>query len=124
MYNYIESNASMIRINRGDTYKAPLFINCGTLLEPKRYILQENDKVFFGVMEPNKLWEQSIMRQIYTYDCDKTEEGDIIIQITPEETQYLLPGTYYYMIKLVKYDENNEIDEVTTVVPTTLFVIM
>ena len=126
MYNYIESNASIIRINRGDSYEAPLFINGGTILEPERHILQNDEKIYFGVMEPNKLWEQSILRQVYTDDDEMTEDGDLIIKIHPEETEYLIPGTYYYMVKLVKYSdlEKDEVDKVTTVVPATLFYIM
>lgn len=124
MYKYIESNASMIRMNRGDTFQKPLFINGGTFLNPIRYSLQEGDKLYLGVMEPNHYWEQSILKQTYTSESEKTEEGDTLIKISPEETEYLIPGTYYYMIKLVKYDENNEVTEVSTVVPATLFVIL
>lgn len=105
MYKYIESNAPIIRINRGDSFSKPLFINCGTFMNPKRYQLQDGDKLYFGVMEPNKLWEQSILRQIYNKDSDMTEDGDVIIKITPEETQYLIPGTYYYQIKLLRTEE-------------------
>lgn len=124
MYKYIESNASIIRINRGDSFQKPLFINCGSWLTPVRYTLQENDKIYLGIMEPNHYWEQSILKQIYTSEDEKTEEGDTIIKIRPEETEYLIPGTYYYMIKLAKYDENNQVAEVITVVPATLFVIL
>ena len=64
--------------------------------------------MYFGVREPNKYWEQSILKQIYTSESDKTEDGDIIIKINPNETEYLIPGMYYYEIKLVKY-ENDEV---------------
>ena len=126
MYKYIPSNASIIRINRGDSFQSPLFINAGTILEPKRYILDDTEKVYFGLMEPNKIWEQSILRKIYTNQSETSEDGDLLIKLTPEDTQYLVPGTYYYMIKLVKYKDTtySEIDEVQTVVPTTLFYLM
>jgi len=120
MYKSVESNASIIRINRGDSFQKPLYINCGTFLNPVRYQLQEGDKVYFGVMEPNHYWEQSILRQRYDKDSDKTEDGDIIIKISPEETEYLLPGTYYYQVKLLRSEDL----EVKTVVPTTLFIIL
>ena len=124
MYNYIESNASIIRINRGDFYQAPLFINEGTVLEPKRHIIQSDEKVYFGIMEPNKLWEQSILRQIYTSESEMTEDGDLIITIPSKDTEFLIPGTYYYMVKLVKYSDKEEVDKVITVVPATLFYII
>lgn len=125
MFKYIESNASIITINRGDSFQKPLFINCGTLLNPQRYIIQEHDKVYLGVMEPNKFWEQSIIMQTYTTEDEMTEEGDLIIKINPEDTEYLIPGLYYYMIKLVTYDINDKnIEQVKTVVPKTIFNIL
>lgn len=123
MYNQIYSNSSTIRINRGDSFEAPLFINDGNCLDPQRHIIEEDEKVYFGVIEPNKFWEQAIIKQIYTSESEKTEDGDIIIKISPDETEYLIPGTYYYQIKLVKY-ENNEVKNVRTVVPTTLFYVL
>lgn len=123
MYNQIYSNASIIRLHRGDSFEAPLFINNGDCLNPVRHIVEPDEKVYFGVREPNKYWEQSILKQIYTSESDKTEEGDIIIKIKPEETEYLIPGTYYYEVKLVKY-KDDEVDQVRTVVPLTLFYIL
>ena len=123
MYNQIVSNASIIRLNRGDSFEAPLFINNGDCLNPERYYIEEGDKVYFALMEPNKFWEQAILKQIYTIDDEKTEEGDLIIKITPDETEYLTPGTYYYEIKLVKYIDGKA-DRVRTVVPHTLFYIL
>lgn len=120
MYKTVESNASIIRINRGDSFQKPLFINCGTFLNPKRYTLQQGDKVYFGVMEPNHFWEQSILRQVYNSESDMTEDGDLLIKIRPEDTEYLFPGTYYYMVKLLREEEQ----EVRTIVPATLFVIL
>lgn len=123
MYNQIDSNASIIRLPRGDSFEAPLFINDGDCLKPERHIVEPDEKVYFGVREPNKYWEQSILKQIYTDESEKTEDGDIIIKINPEETEYLIPGTYYYEVKLVKY-ENDKIKHVRTVVPLTLFYIL
>jgi len=49
-----------------------------------------------------------------------TEDGDLLIKIRPEDTEYLFPGTYYYMVKLLREEEQ----EVRTIVPATLFVIL
>jgi len=46
--------------------------------------------------------------QTYTTEDEMTEEGDLIIKINPEDTEYLIPGLYYYMIKLVTYDINDK----------------
>ena len=124
MLNYVESNASIIRLNRGDNFKAPLFINVGTWVNPVRYELKEGDRLYFGLMEPNMYWEQSIVKQIYTTDTSEfTADGDVYIKLSPEDTEYLTPGTYYYEIKLLKYVEGEE-GEVITVVPHTLFYIL
>lgn len=120
MYKTVESNASIIRINRGDSFQKPLFINCGTFLSPARYTLQAGDKVYFGVMEPNHYWEQSLIRQVYNKDSEMTEDGDLIIKLKPEDTEYLFPGTYYYQVKLLREEDQ----EVRTIVPSTLFVIL
>lgn len=103
--NFIPSNADIINLNRGDTLNAPLFINIGTFTNPIRYRLLPTDKLYFGIMEPNQCWENSIVRQVYTSESGKTKDGDIIIQLTPEDTEFLLPGTYYYMIKLLTTKE-------------------
>lgn len=124
MYKYIESNASIIRMNRGDSFQAPLFINDGTYLKPIQYQIKNEDKVYFGVMEPGKLWEQSILKQTYTNEDELDKDGNLIIKITPGETEYLLPGTYYYMIKLAKYDQDNDVYYVKTIVPQTIFEIL
>ena len=50
------SNNGFITINRGDSFSAPLFINCGTQLMPIRYSLKDHPRteVYLGVMEPIK----------------------------------------------------------------------
>lgn len=114
------SNNGFIHLARGDSFNVPLFINRGTVWCPIRYYIEEdpNAKIYLGVMEPNQPFEEAIIRKIYTKDSEKTEFGDIIIGFDPNDTLYLLPGKYYYEIKLERGDKT-----VDTVVPKTEFVI-
>ena len=74
-------------------------------------------------MEPNSYFENSILKKVYDYTDRKSPEGDILLGLFPEDTEFLKPGTYYYSIKLRKLDEfGHEI--VTTVIPKTLFYII
>ena len=125
---------NIIKMNRGDTYEFNLTID-DEGSENGKYLLQGNDAVYFGLMEPNSAFEQSLVKKIYTEeDCDK--DGNIFITIEPEDTEHLLPGVYYYSIKLevdhsIKLEvdhENGEtyesIHKVITVINKTKFVIL
>ena len=59
-------------------------------------------------MQPNQLFENAIIKKIFTIE-DLDENGDIIIKLTPEETFCLLQGKYYYEIKACFYNDNNPI---------------
>lgn len=99
---HISSNM-IITINRGDTtdLSVPLFINAGDKLNPIRYQLADNDVVYFGLMEAEQPFEHALIRKAYTKD-DVNEYGDVLITLTAEDTLNLLPGNYYYEIKLRK----------------------
>ena len=79
--------------------------------------------MYFGIMEPHKFWEQSIVRKVYTSESRMTKCGNVLLTLEPEETEYLLPGTYYYMVKLLRQDEDGK-EDVTTIVNRTLFYIV
>ena len=51
--------------------------------------------------------------------------GNLFIRFNPEDTLDLLPGVYYYSIKLHKMTDNDEehIDEVITIINKTKFII-
>ena len=116
------NSTGIISISRGDSACAPLFINIGTNLTPLRYIPEENDVIYFGVMEPNQLFEDAIIRKRFTWK-DLNEEGDIILKFKPEDTEYLLPGKYYYQVQAEIYIDECEC-EVHTLTPKSLFWIM
>lgn len=87
-------------LSKSNTLKLPLFINWGTEKSPIQYELQPTDTIYVGVMENNQSFENAIIRKLYKYNDEKDEYGNLIIKITPEDTEYLLPGKYCLTIKL------------------------
>ena len=113
---------NIITINRGDTYNFDLTIYDDSL--DGRYVLQDDDVLYFGLMDPRQKFENALVKKRYTKDdCD--EAGNLNIEIRPEDTLDLMPGVYYYSIKLhrKKNDETEYIDKVITVISKTKFVI-
>ena len=98
----------ILRINRGDDFLFTLYLNKGNEVYPQRYVLQENDKIYLGVMQPNQLFENAILKKVFTVN-DLNEEGDIVIKLSSEDTFRLLEGKYYYEIKACFYNNNNPI---------------
>lgn len=114
----------IITVNRGDSFDMPLFLNAGTNLEPCPYKVTENDIVYFGLMEPNQPFETAIVRKKYTIK-DINENGDIVIRFKPQDTQCLLPGKYYYQVKVQTFNSSDINDyDVTTAIDKTPFFIM
>lgn len=115
-----------ITLTRGDTASAPLFINMGTELEPVRYdvSLHTNNIYYFALMEPNQYFEDAILKQKYL-PSDATSYnsyGDLIIRFNHDDTKLLTPGKYYYQIKaLIKNSDDEE--EVNTLIDKTEFFI-
>lgn len=114
---------NIIRLNRGDTFSFDFTINDANSPEG-RYILQNDDALYFGLMDPHQPFEFATLKKKYTKeDCD--EMGNLVIKLNAEDTLDLLPGVYYYSIKLHKLCDTEEeyIDEVITIIPKTKFII-
>ena len=122
------SDNGIIRINRGDAFSLSVYINLGTTLEPIQYVLTENDRVYFALMEPNQPFECALMRREFTKD-DLDEYNNVDMFFKNDQTEFLMPGTYYYTIKLVRKElatESGEDDKtlVDTITPKTKFIII
>ena len=105
---------------RGDSFTSPIFVNLGSKLTPNLYQLTDEDALYFGLMEPNTAFEDAILKKKFTCDSPKDADGNILLMILPKETEKLLVGKYYYMIKLLTKDEFGQ-DFVKTIVQPTLF---
>lgn len=123
---YIGSN-NIITVNRGDTFAFTISVNLGTDMNPIPYILEEGDKLYLGVSEANVPFENAIIRKVFT-SADADSEGAIYIEFAATDTLYLLPGNYYYSIKLSQpIPATSEVaasEKVTTIIPRTKFVII
>lgn len=93
-------NLGVITLNRGDCFKAPLFINVGTKEEPIRLdaLKFPEIEIYFGVYAIGDKFENSFIAKKFTYE-DSNPKGDVIISIDPEDTLYRRPGVYLYSIK-------------------------
>lgn len=111
-------NNGIIHMMRGDTYKFSVPINNGTKLDPLYYNLTDKDAVYFGVMEPNKAFEEALIKKKYTNDNEVDKNGFIVITLEPEDTLNITVGKYYYMVKLVQIMDNGS-KKVTTIIPPT-----
>lgn len=114
---------NMIILNRGDTYEFELTIADENAADGK-YYLQGKDTVYFGIMDPHQYFEDALVRKKFTKE-DLDEFGVLNIVITPEDTLDLLPGTYYYAIKIhlnheeFEVDSFKKIDKVNTIINKT-----
>ena len=109
----------IITISRGDNFTINTTINVGTLLEPLLYELQSGDKVYFALMEPNQPFEHALIRKVFTKE-DQDEELNVSMNFKVEDTEYLMPGQYYSMVKLYRAEE----DLVDTIITKTKFFIV
>lgn len=116
------SDNGIITLSRGDNCEMPLFINAGTDLEPIRYDLNKNNKtvIYFSLMQPNQYFENGCLRKMYSKEnWNINDNGDLVISFIPRETQYLMPGKYFYEIKA---DLNGE-GYINTIIQKTEFYI-
>jgi hypothetical protein len=103
---------NMIILNRGDTYEFDLTIDDDSAVDG-RYHIQGDDTIYFGIMDPHQPFEAALVKKKFTVD-DADTNGNLTIVIEPEDTLDLLPGTYYYSVKIHLQHENinPETDEV------------
>lgn len=120
---YIVDRNNVIILNRGDSISFPVEILGGKFPDEFRMELDSTDMVYFGLMEPHQLFEDAIIKKVYTSE-DVNEEGCIDIRIEPIDTVDLLPGTYYYSVKLSSYDREKDIEYVDTLIQKTKFIIV
>ena len=117
---------NIIMLNRGDTYEFDLTISDDTSVDG-RYHIQGDDTIYFGIMDPHQPFEEALVKKRFTID-DTDGNGNLTIVIEPKDTLDLLPGTYYYAVKIhLQHDdinpETNEVygyvDKVNTVINKT-----
>lgn len=118
---------NIIVINRGDSFDFDLTI-ADESSKTGRYILTGDDVIYFGLMDPHQPFEQALVKKRYTV-ADADLAGNLSISIEPQDTLDLLPGVYYYAVKLLKKSDYDEYsgeyltERVITVINKTKFII-
>ena len=119
---------NIIVMTRGDTYE----FNLNMTDESGEYLLQGEDVLYFGIMDPGQPFEQALVRKRFTVE-DLDAIGTLSIVLDPEDTLDLLPGKYFYSVKLhMDHDELDynthlptgvRIDKIVTIIGKTKFII-
>ena len=109
---FCECDVNCFMLSRGDTFRFPITINCGTKLEPEIYELKQNDTLYIAILEPGQSFENAIIRQTLTRKNADEETGAITFMLKSSDTEYMLTGKYFITIKLEQEDGT-----VTTVLP-------
>ena len=117
----ITSNG-IITVNRGDSFELPIQLETGHAMSPINYSLRPDDVIYLGIMEPNQPFETAIVRKKFTYE-DLDKDGNINIRFWPNDTVCLLPGKYYYQVKIQTKDVPTGRYDVETIIDKTLFYI-
>lgn len=114
----------IITVNRGDSFVLPLQLNAGTTMDPAKYNLTDRSYIYFGVMEPNEPFENALIRKKCTKN-DVDDSGCVLIKFKPQDTQCVLPGKYYYQVKLQTFNSDDPEDyDVDTVIDKQQFFIL
>ena len=116
------SSNGIVTVNRGDSFEFPITLNIGSSIDRAEYVLREEDVLYLGIMEPNQPFETALIRKKFTH-ADLDSDNNIIIRFWPEDTVCVLPGKYYYQVKLQTVDETTGRKDVETVIDKTLFYI-
>ena len=90
-------NAQQERIFRGDTKVLHHVIFNGDNFNKTLYELIEGDELYFAILEPNQAWENAIVKKKLEVI---PETSEFKIALSPTDTMYLMPGPYYYQVKL------------------------
>lgn len=92
---------SVVSMNIGDTFEYPILINVGGKTQIERYTVGAGDTLYISLCEPNQPFELGLIRRVYnSTNWAKNAEGDVIWKLSPEDTMHLVPGRYYYEIRI------------------------
>lgn len=100
-----------VLVTRGDTTSIYVNIRKETALDA----VTEEDTIYFGLLDFKQPFENALLKKRFTYK-DLSDDGELIITITPRDTLDLLPGTYFGTVKLHRVRKAEGIDEVITVI--------
>lgn len=111
---------NIINLVRGDTFSFRLNVDDNSS-EDGLYRLTDYDALYLGVTLPHQPFEHAIIKKKYT-KADQLKDGNIIAKFISEDTIDLLPGVYYYSVKL-RQNIGTDYESVTTVINKTKLVL-
>lgn len=117
MYCYFEEK--YFTMNRGDTFELPLRILPDDYEQD--FVLQDEDKIYVAILEPHQSFENALIRKVITNKSIKDGNGNYLFTLEPEDTEYVLTGKYFIMIKLSYKDNFNT--KIKTILPMREFFI-
>lgn len=115
----------IITVTRGDSFSFPLQIDFGNSYNTTSATLGSKDKLYVAVMEPNQSFEEALIKKVYT--SADIVNGVVNIKFRPSDTECVLPGKYYYQIKLQRFNQESDDStdyDVDTIIDKTLFFIL
>ena len=128
----------IFKINRGDSFEFTTFATDKND-HTQKYKLSDKDTFYFALCYPNTDFSNAIILKGCTADSideitgqpdQNPETLDITVRLTPNETQRLEPGVYYYTTKLftgntpgVLWDRSDAPKEVRTIIERTKFIV-
>lgn len=121
-------STKIIKVNRGDSCSLDIKV-FSNKDGSKPYLLTASDAVYFALLNPHQRFEEAILIKGYTLEDQNVSNGEITVNITPNDTRSLTPGIYYYTAKLQRggtlevLNDFDEPDEVTTLIERTKFII-
>lgn len=111
---------NIITLHRGDTGK----LEFDLILD--RYD-SDFDHLYLGFTEPNQPWECALMKKIAEIIPANTQGNyKAVFTFNHEDTENILPGKYYYEVKLVRRSQTDVIgfETVETIRSKTIFYII
>lgn len=125
---------NIIKLNRGDSCE--FVVSAPSRKDAsKNYILTGSDILYFALLYPHQRFEDAILSKGYDHADQIIDEkgvntGEILIKLEPKDTIGLIPGIYYYTVKLYHGGKLNETDgsynnatEVRTIIERTKFIV-
>lgn len=116
------SKNGIVTVNRGDSFEFPILLSIGNPLNDIIYPLREHDTVYIGIMEPNQRFEDALIKKVCKQQ-DQDKFGYVVAQFRSLDTLNVLPGKYYYQVKLQTLNQKTGEYDTETIVDKTLFYI-
>ncbi len=91
---------NIIKLNRGDSYEFPTISIPEEYYASEDYVLTGSDLVCFAILYPHQRFEDASIVFNGSGADELIDIDKIQIKLKPKDTADLVPGVYYYTVKL------------------------